>query len=300
MEQSFDATSYVVRVGQELVKNFADASFATAPGQVGSAREVPTREKLEQLLPRGIAVGSGFVIDSFGNTSCQMDIVMYEKDICPVFSINRDPETTYYPCEGVIAVGEIKTNISTEDLEDIFNKSASAKKLQRYTRQSPDSASNKLGMQDTYSFRKYGSPLTAAGAKSEEFSQEIKSQDQVFAFGLSGSIGLRPQTICKKYVELLIQLGAQYSPNMIVALDGGVLCPLLMPANRHNPIILDSPMDANCVYFGKSQDGSFQFLLSRLYQIYRSGRTVELTAFDRYFSKDGVVSLQHGGTLLEF
>ena len=114
MENSFDSVSYVIRIGKELVHDFDGAGFATSPGQIGSAREVPTREKLEQVLPRGIAVGSGFVIDSYGNTSRQMDVILYEKDFCPVYSINRDSSTTYYPCEGVIAVGEIKSKISSE------------------------------------------------------------------------------------------------------------------------------------------------------------------------------------------
>ena len=56
--------------------------------------EQPVRKQLEQILPRGLAVGSGFVIDSYGGTSRQTDVVLYEKDICSVFSINDTPETT--------------------------------------------------------------------------------------------------------------------------------------------------------------------------------------------------------------
>ena len=59
--------------------------------------ESPVREQLEHLIPRGIAVGSGFVIDSYGATSSQTDLVLYERDICPVFSIN---DTLAQPTEG--------------------------------------------------------------------------------------------------------------------------------------------------------------------------------------------------------
>ena len=83
-----------------------------------------------------------------------MDIVLYEKDFCPVYSVNRDPSTTYYPCEGVIAVGEIKSRITSEELEDIFNKIASVKRLRRYTRLLEDPLSNELGLEDTFSFPK--------------------------------------------------------------------------------------------------------------------------------------------------
>ena len=113
MPKPFDPIGYVTRVGQELVSAFQVAGLATTPGQIGSAREVPVRDKLMQLLPRGVGVGSGFVIDSFGNTSRQMDVVLYEREVCPVFAINQDPASTYYPCEGVIAVGEVKSAIDS-------------------------------------------------------------------------------------------------------------------------------------------------------------------------------------------
>jgi hypothetical protein len=44
-----------------------------------------------------------------------MDFIIFEKNLCPVFSINDNPDTTYYSCEGVIAVGEIKSTLNNED-----------------------------------------------------------------------------------------------------------------------------------------------------------------------------------------
>ena len=118
MERKFDAPAYIDRIGERLVFEFEGAGQATTPSLVGGAREVPVREQLEQILPRGIAVGSGCVIDSYGNASQQTDVILYERDICPVFCVNNTPETTYYPCEGVIAVGEIKSSLNTTTLED--------------------------------------------------------------------------------------------------------------------------------------------------------------------------------------
>ena len=74
-----------------------NARQTTTPELVGDATEQPVRKRLEQLFPRGIAVGSGCVNDTKGNTSRQMDVVLYERDICPVFCVNDSPETTYYP-----------------------------------------------------------------------------------------------------------------------------------------------------------------------------------------------------------
>ena len=132
LESTFDADGFVRRIGERLVEQFNDARAATSPATVGEAMEQPVKDQLEQVLPRGTGVGSGFAIDSYGGTSRQTDIVLYEKDICPIFSINGTPATTYYPCECVIAVGEVKSSLDGPSLKDAFKKVASVKRLQRH------------------------------------------------------------------------------------------------------------------------------------------------------------------------
>ena len=65
-------------------------------------------------------MSSGFVIDSCGGTGRQADIVLSEQAICPVFSINGMPPTTYYPCECAIAVGAVKSALDRNSLQDAF------------------------------------------------------------------------------------------------------------------------------------------------------------------------------------
>ena len=132
MDNAFDVDKHIARIGARLVQEFDEAKAATSPTAVGDAMESPVRKQLEHLLPRGIAVGSGFVIDSYGATSSQTDLVLFERDVCPVFSINDTPGTTYYPCEGVIAVGQVKSTLTKKLVEDEFKKIASVKRLQRY------------------------------------------------------------------------------------------------------------------------------------------------------------------------
>ena len=83
MDNTFDVDKFIARIGTRLVEQFEDARAATSPAAVGDAMEQPVKDQLEQLLPRGIGVGSGFVIDSNGATSRQTDVVLYEKDILP-------------------------------------------------------------------------------------------------------------------------------------------------------------------------------------------------------------------------
>ena len=291
MKRNFDAIRYVIDVGRELIASFAGAGHATSAGLVGSAREVPTRRRLQDLLPNGIAVGSGCVIDSYGGTSRQLDVVLYEKQLCPVYSINDDPATTYYPCEGVIAVGEIKSRIASEDLDDIFAKIASVKTLRRYALRSSEGFAP---------FRVYGSPNSLVGTPDGQFDQDSKVSDQIFGFALAGSLELTPKTLCAKYVALAAANGRILSPNLIVTLDDNqVMIPLEIPPNRHNPKILVSSQDANAIYCVTRPKGGFQFLLSRIYTVYRQGRTVEEVAFERYFAEDGRLQLPSDGTVAD-
>lgn len=119
---TFDFKKYINHLADELVRNFDFASNATTPVLIGSAKEKEVIRKLEMLLPNSVGIGSGCVIDSYGNTSKQMDVIIYEKEFCPVFCINDSAETTYYPCEGVIAAGEIKTTLNSKELNNIFDK----------------------------------------------------------------------------------------------------------------------------------------------------------------------------------
>ena len=132
MTPVFHAKEFIARLGDSLVREFEDARQATTGPLIGTAIETPARRRLEQVLPRGIAVGSGCVIDSDGNSSRQQDVVLYERDICPVFSVNDTPESTYFPCEGVLGVIAVKSSLDTASLSDSFEKIASVRRLRRH------------------------------------------------------------------------------------------------------------------------------------------------------------------------
>ena len=294
MQRNFDPISYAIDVGRELVLGFAQAGKATTPGLVGSAKETPTRKRLEHLLPEGIAVGSGCVIDSHGGTSQQQDVVLFEKNLCPEYSINDDADTCYYPCEGVIAVGEIKTEMASKDLEDTFAKIASVKELRRYAQPSDDV----FGLGATVSFRSYGASISMAGTEAEEFDQDTKPLDQIFGFALAGSLALLPETLCTKYAKMAALHGRPLSPNLIVTLeDNQVITPLqTSPDGKRTIGISAGESDSICCV--TRPEGGFQFLLARIYNVYRRGRTVQRAAFDRYFARDGRLTLSLNGPVV--
>lgn len=294
MQRNFDPISYAIDVGRELIFGFAQAEKATTPGLVGSAKETPTRKRLEHLLPEGIAVGSGCVIDSNGGTSKQQDVVLYEKHLCPVYSINDDAGTSYYPCEGVIAVGEIKTKMASGDLDDTFAKIASVKRLRRFARPKTD----RLVPEPSVPYRAYGATTSFGGLPVEQFDQDTKPFDQIFGFALAGSLALQPETLCRKYAEMAALHGRPLSPNLIVTLeDNQVITPLQTSADGKRTIGI-SAGESDSIYCVTRPAGGFQFLLARIYHVYRRGRTVERAAFDRYFARDGRLTLSLNGPVV--
>lgn len=167
MSNGFSTQEFLSDLAEELITNFGRARRATTPGLIGGAREFEVRKKLQSILPGKVGVSSGCVIDSYGSTSNQTDIVLYEKDNCPIFSINDDPAATYFPCESVMAVGEVKSSLGTKELDDAVDKIAKIKNLKRH-------------VLDKNCFRNYGSSVSFQGADEEAFDPDNKPFDQIY------------------------------------------------------------------------------------------------------------------------
>ena len=288
MERKFDAPAYIDRIGERLVFEFKGAGQATTPSLVGEAREVPVREQLEQILPRGIAVGSGCVIDSYGNASQQIDVILYERDICPVFCVNNTPETTYYPCEGVIAVGEIKSSLNTATLEDSFAKIASVKRLRRHVVPFPGNLEFLPSGGRMIKYRNYGSNIVPSVIRPDALDQDNDEFSQIFGFVLSGKLDLNPLTLLEKFVQLVYETGDVLSPNIVVTLSDGVLYPYIKSKNQNQ---FSAQTASDFAYFPTNT--GFRLLVRWIQLAYRSCKTSAPEVFDRYFIESDPLS-SHG------
>ena len=301
MDKTFDVDQFIADIGTDLVAAFEKARTATSPSAVGEAMEVPVKDKLEQLLPRGIGVGSGFVIDTNGATSRQTDVVLYERDLCPVFSINNTPGTTYYPCEGVIAVGQVKSLLTKRLLEQEFRKIASVKKLQRYA------------VHDFMPHPKTGNPIVlerSYGSSQNPSITDITERRetetrQIFGFIIAGSVQMSTNTLMETYLKFTRETGDGLSPNVLVVLTGGLLTWGNHTTKRTEKIKSD---DAGNFGLRETYDGParwspswsaqkagflsyeedkepFRFLIRWVYEIFRTGKTSDIRACDRYLLK---------------
>jgi hypothetical protein len=103
--------------------------FIEHPGSKGDALENAWIEWLQKYLPNRYSVDKAIVIDFEGNTSHQIDIVIYDNWFTPfVFSQNG---FHYVPAEGVYAVFEVKPEIKKDYIYYAGEKIESVRKLKR-------------------------------------------------------------------------------------------------------------------------------------------------------------------------
>lgn len=96
----------------------------------GIANEDSIKNIIQALLPKKYSIGTGMVIDSFGNSSRQCDIIIYDAHIYP--NLFSQTANALYPVESVLACIEVKTFLDEESLNDVVKNSKSINSLKHY------------------------------------------------------------------------------------------------------------------------------------------------------------------------
>ena len=278
MERTFDTTSFLKRTGEDLVRAFERARQATTPGLIGSAMEHSVIKRLENVLPRGISIGSGCVIDAAGRASRQMDVVLYERNICPVFSVNNEPETTYYPCEGVIAVGEVKSRLGKPELEDAFRKIESVKSLHRAFSQLTPMVEG----HSEYLTRRYGE-LSSASNPFSDFDPYQHEAGAIFSFALAGELSAKPETMLRHLAQLVSQSSNRaLCPSIVVSLTGDTFFAARRSGHHQGSHDRKRSMTSASHVICDESRYPFCILLTWLHDAWRTGRTADAAAFEKY------------------
>lgn len=111
------------------VRFSTNRQFIEHPGSKGDSLENVWIEWLGEYLPNRYCVDKAFVIDSKGQLSQQLDLVIYDQHFTP-FVFKQDG-VSYIPAEGVYAVFEVKPEITKGYIEYAGDKIASVRKLHR-------------------------------------------------------------------------------------------------------------------------------------------------------------------------
>lgn len=265
----FDSHAYIRSLGEALVLAYGSAGQATTPGLVGQARERAVRTRLESILPGGVGVGTGCVIDSEGNASKQMDVVLYEREFCPVFRVEED--VSYFPCESVIAVGSIKSRIGKKELRDIYDNIASVRRLRRFAKP----ANGKDCSEGKVEWRTYLDKTTRCSDGDWETFQNASSSAQIYAFGLGQSFRAKPETMMKHTIDLYDEIPAEFRPNVVLTVEQQMLAPA---AGRQMSF---SALGCPGVTFVEPEN-SLEYLLVSLFSMVQNGMTSPGYAFERY------------------
>jgi hypothetical protein len=83
----------------------------------GTLNEQSLHRILASFLPSRYSIGSGLVVDSFGQRSRQVDLVVYDEFHMP--KLFRTTSQVLFPVETVFACIEVKTSVSKADLNEI-------------------------------------------------------------------------------------------------------------------------------------------------------------------------------------
>ena len=116
------------------------AGSITHDGTLGGVDEGHWLDVFRKYLPNRYAVTSGFIIDSRGQTSDQIDIVIYDLHYTP--TLLTQEQHRCIPAEAVYAIFEAKPHIDKAYLEYAADKAASVRRLHRSSIPIPYAAGN--------------------------------------------------------------------------------------------------------------------------------------------------------------
>ena len=106
----------ILTASQQRISTEMDLVVQSVPhsGEKGYLVEECFRRALADILPERIGVSHGFVVDSEGNESKQMDVVLYDKPNSPMVLASEGAQL--FPVEATIACGEVKSKLDSKEL----------------------------------------------------------------------------------------------------------------------------------------------------------------------------------------
>lgn len=116
---------------QEVLRSLLETgrTLATHPGAKGDASELHWRDMLTEFLPHRYQVSKGFVVDSAGWRSEQIDVIIHDRTFSPLFW--EAGGYLYIPAESVYAVFEVKQDLSLDHVKAAGKKAASVRRRVR-------------------------------------------------------------------------------------------------------------------------------------------------------------------------
>ncbi|WP_026043750.1 DUF6602 domain-containing protein [Treponema primitia] len=123
-----DLETFVKTFSEDAPKLFkTESGKLFHPGEYGHYREKVTKRILRAMLRPNVSISDGFVITKNNEISTQCDIIIYNSNLTPIISENY---ANMFPVEEVVAVGEVKSNLTRSEFIEALLKLAEIKKMQ--------------------------------------------------------------------------------------------------------------------------------------------------------------------------
>lgn len=106
------ANEILLSLNREVLNQLDLAGAIQHPGESGRAREMIITAYLRKLIPEEYGIDTGFVFDTRGQISRQIDLVIYRRGYYPVFQIGG---IKHFMIESVVAIIENKASITARE-----------------------------------------------------------------------------------------------------------------------------------------------------------------------------------------
>ncbi|MDH2431733.1 hypothetical protein QCD60_04080 [Pokkaliibacter sp. MBI-7] len=114
-------------ISLELSAKFQKTIQIKHNGGKGDNREDAFVDFLQEYLPNKYGIGRGEVISPENEISGELDIVIFDKDHCPLFL--KSDSHSLYPRESVFGAISMKSHLDSTELKDAYQNIASLKKI---------------------------------------------------------------------------------------------------------------------------------------------------------------------------
>ena len=203
-------------------------------GERGMGREQILKKLLSNYLPQRFGVDSGFIIDVHGAVSKQVDLIIYDRFIGPRFKISGDKYA--YPCEIVVAAGEVKTHLGKRELVDAVEKLVAISRLDR-----TGGGRNRVRM--GYHFM-----------MNEEHLDPVKNaSDAIWTF-IFASRSVELETLAKTLVQVCKDTERYLWPNLICVLNAGIV------SYASATGLITDPRNATDLYYTTEEEAQYALL----------------------------------------
>jgi hypothetical protein len=131
MNHAVDLATMFESVSKNMENKFDEiCKVMSHPSEKGGGIEEAFRKFLHDYFPKSLKISKGFVFDSYGKMSDQLDVIISDATNTPIF-YQDDTGTQIVPVECVYAVIEVKTTLDGRELKKAFQNMESVRTLKK-------------------------------------------------------------------------------------------------------------------------------------------------------------------------